>query len=138
MLSRVVLPQPLGPMIAMNSPFSIVRSRPSSTVCSASPIPYLLVRPCNAITGGVVVAFITSIIERCSTDTQAVGICLLYNSDKIEFDAVRPFRRGEVSEWLKEHAWKACVRQRTAGSNPVLSAKKNRVHLDSIFLANRV
>ena len=29
---------------------------------------------------------------------------------------------GEVSEWPKEHAWKACVRQRTEGSNPSLSA----------------
>ena len=28
-----------------------------------------------------------------------------------------------------------CASDRTAGSNPVLSAKKNRVHLDSIFLA---
>ena len=31
---------------------------------------------------------------------------------------------GEVSEWFKEHAWKACVPKGTAGSNPVLSAKK--------------
>ncbi|GEM_PF-1427211 len=32
---------------------------------------------------------------------------------------------GEVLEWLKRHAWKACNRQnRFAGSNPVLSAKK--------------
>ncbi len=31
-------------------------------------------------------------------------------------------RRGEVSEWLKEHAWKACVVNATAGSNPALSA----------------
>ena len=31
---------------------------------------------------------------------------------------------GEVSERLKEHAWKVCVRQkRTEGSNPSLSAK---------------
>ena len=31
---------------------------------------------------------------------------------------------GEVLEWLKRHAWKACSRQnRLAGSNPVLSAK---------------
>ncbi len=31
---------------------------------------------------------------------------------------------GEVLEWLKRHAWKACNRQnRFAGSNPVLSAK---------------
>lgn len=28
-----------------------------------------------------------------------------------------------MSEWLKVHAWKACVRQqRTGGSNPPLSA----------------
>ena len=32
-------------------------------------------------------------------------------------------RQGEVLEWLKRHAWKACNRQnRFAGSNPVLSA----------------
>ena len=30
---------------------------------------------------------------------------------------------GEVSERLKEHAWKVCIRQRIAGSNPALSAK---------------
>ena len=30
-----------------------------------------------------------------------------------------------MSEWLKEHAWKACVLQKgTVGSNPTLSAKK--------------
>ena len=30
---------------------------------------------------------------------------------------------GEVSEWLKEHAWKACVSvPGTEGSNPSLSA----------------
>ncbi len=31
--------------------------------------------------------------------------------------------QGEVLEWLKRHAWKACSRQNwLAGSNPVLSA----------------
>ena len=30
---------------------------------------------------------------------------------------------GEMAEWLKAHAWKACVGKPTAGSNPVLSAK---------------
>ena len=30
---------------------------------------------------------------------------------------------GEVSERLKEHAWKVCIRQRIEGSNPSLSAK---------------
>ena len=29
---------------------------------------------------------------------------------------------GEMSEWSKVHAWKACVVKATAGSNPVLSA----------------
>ncbi len=29
---------------------------------------------------------------------------------------------GEMTEWLKVHAWKACVRKRTVGSNPTLSA----------------
>ena len=29
---------------------------------------------------------------------------------------------GEMTEWLKVHAWKACVWQRTVGSNPTLSA----------------
>ena len=29
-----------------------------------------------------------------------------------------------MSEWLKEHAWKACVPQKgTVGSNPTLSAE---------------
>lgn len=31
---------------------------------------------------------------------------------------------GEMLEWLKRHAWKACIRQKCiAGSNPALSAK---------------
>jgi hypothetical protein len=29
---------------------------------------------------------------------------------------------GEMSEWFKEHAWKACVGNTTVGSNPTLSA----------------
>ena len=29
-----------------------------------------------------------------------------------------------MSEWSNVHAWKACVPQGTAGSNPVLSANK--------------
>ena len=36
---------------------------------------------------------------------------------------LHPLRNGEVLEWLKRHAWKACSRQNwLAGSNPVLSA----------------
>ena len=33
---------------------------------------------------------------------------------------------GEVSEWSMVQHWKCCVRQRTAGSNPVLSAKTRK------------
>ena len=35
--------------------------------------------------------------------------------------------KGEVLEWLKRHAWKACGRKkRPGGSNPPLSASKRR------------
>ena len=31
--------------------------------------------------------------------------------------------KGEMLEWLRRHAWKACIRQKCiAGSNPALSA----------------
>lgn len=34
---------------------------------------------------------------------------------------------GEVSEWLKEHAWKVCIGLKLiAGSNPALSAKESK------------
>lgn len=37
--------------------------------------------------------------------------------------------RGEVLEWLKRHAWKACKRQKCfAGSNPALSAVENTMN----------
>ena len=31
-------------------------------------------------------------------------------------------RNGEMAEWLKAHAWKACIPQGIQGSNPCLSA----------------
>ncbi len=34
----------------------------------------------------------------------------------------RGFESPQVSEWLKEHAWKVCIRQRIGGSNPPLTA----------------
>ena len=38
-----------------------------------------------------------------------------------------------MSEWLKVHAWKACVRQqRTGGSNPPLSATKFEAHFRGV------
>ena len=33
--------------------------------------------------------------------------------------------KGEMLEWLKRHAWKACIRQKCIrGSNPRLSAER--------------
>ncbi len=40
---------------------------------------------------------------------------------------------GEVSERLKEHAWKVCIRQRIAGSNPALSAKLKKAPVWGFF-----
>ncbi len=40
---------------------------------------------------------------------------------------------GEVSEWLKEHAWKVCIRQRIEGSNPSLTAKYNPLNFNGFF-----
>src|ERR1700743_554491 len=33
---------------------------------------------------------------------------------------------GEMAEWLKAHAWKACIPQGIQGSNPCLSAIQNQ------------
>ncbi len=34
-------------------------------------------------------------------------------------------KKGEMSEWFKEHAWKVCILQKgIVGSNPTLSAKQ--------------
>ena len=43
---------------------------------------------------------------------------------------------GEVSEWLKEHAWKVCIRQRIGGSNPPLTAiilRRARMQMRAFF-----
>ena len=37
-------------------------------------------------------------------------------------DSYSPPNRGEMAEWLKAHAWKACLPQGNVGSNPTLSA----------------
>jgi hypothetical protein len=36
-----------------------------------------------------------------------------------------------MAEWLKAHAWKACVPQGTVGSNPTLSASKSLYYSNS-------
>ena len=46
--------------------------------------------------------------------------------------------QGEMLEWLKRHAWKACIRQKCIrGSNPRLSAdKKKRREVNTIIIIN--
>ena len=42
---------------------------------------------------------------------------------KLTFAALKITLRGELSEWLKEHAWKVCIPLKgIEGSNPSLSA----------------
>jgi hypothetical protein len=44
-----------------------------------------------------------------------------------------PYR--EVSEWLKEHAWKVCIPLKgIEGSNPFLSASFNSRYFAGIFI----
>ena len=45
---------------------------------------------------------------------------------------------GEMLEWLKRHAWKACIRQKCIrGSNPRLSADmKKRREVNTIIIIN--
>ena len=45
-----------------------------------------------------------------------------YSSAPLPPSGVAAKQCGEVSEWLKEHAWKVCIRQRIGGSNPPLTA----------------
>ena len=46
--------------------------------------------------------------------------------------------QGEVLEWLKRHAWKACSRQNwLAGSNPVLSASNPKACLEDSKLLDK-
>jgi hypothetical protein len=45
---------------------------------------------------------------------------------------------GEVSEWLKEHAWKVCIRKRIEGSNPSFSAIQSGLCNTSLRSRNNV
>ncbi len=48
----------------------------------------------------------------------------LYFSSLKKQGYMRWQNQGEVAEWSKAHAWKACIRhKRIKGSNPFLSAK---------------
>jgi hypothetical protein len=47
---------------------------------------------------------------------------------RLSSGAIALYRPGEMAEWLKAHAWKACVPQGTVGSNPTLSAIERSRH----------
>ncbi len=53
----------------------------------------------------------------------ASGVCHVVVLASDRMDRLFP---GDVSERPKEHAWKACVVQATAGSNPAVTAKSER------------
>ena len=47
-----------------------------------------------------------------------------YSGAKAEQLFLQPCKIGELSEWLKEHAWKVCIPLKgIEGSNPSLSAE---------------
>jgi hypothetical protein len=51
------------------------------------------------------------------------GIIIFFALRNRKTERIQPNR--EVSEWLKEHAWKVCIPQKgIEGSNPFLSAYK--------------
>jgi hypothetical protein len=45
---------------------------------------------------------------------------------------------GRVSEWIKEHVWKACLGKTNVGSNPISSAKWRASELVRSAFAKRV
>jgi len=65
------------------------------------------------------ILYAVSICELHVTSEPVCFSACIKHVSKIELRALN----GEVSEWLKEHAWKVCIRQRIEGSNPSLTAK---------------
>ncbi len=56
-----------------------------------------------------------------------LNICFIYKLKTI-------FNLGEMAEWLKAPAWKACILLKgIKGSNPFLSAKNNLNNLVKFF-----
>ena len=52
------------------------------------------------------------------------NLLISLQSDFEESNLPQHIKHREVSEWLKEHAWKVCILQKgIEGSNPFLSAK---------------
>lgn len=55
------------------------------------------------------------------------------------FYAERNKSLGELSEWPKEHAWKACMSKGIKSSNLLLTAKKSKKDvLGRLFLASNL
>ena len=58
---------------------------------------------------------VLSLPLRCSTPTSNLALSGV-------IDSIWLSDCGEMAEWLKAHAWKACIPQGIQGSNPCLSA----------------
>jgi hypothetical protein len=54
--------------------------------------------------------------------SKAVHVCPPRSKPYSGDDSHKLLIRGEMAEWLKAHAWKACIPQGIQGSNPCLSA----------------
>ena len=72
-----------------------------------------------------------------TTTVTSTHKCDLQPTESMSSVGIRE-QKGEVSEWLKEHAWKVCVGlYPTEGSNPSLTAinSKNPVNWPGFLLA---
>jgi hypothetical protein len=70
-----------------------------------------------------------------ATDLKSVGFITV--GVQVPLSPTKKESTGKVSEWFKEHAWKACVGNTTQGSNPCLSEfMVNTILLLVIFITN--
>ena len=49
--------------------------------------------------------------------------------ERAESVNLQPLKKGDLSEWLKEHAWKVCIPLKgIKGSNPLVSAESSGIY----------
>jgi hypothetical protein len=96
----VLLPQPLGPITATNSPLSIFKLTSSSARLVASPKPYSLLTSCSSIKA----IYIHSLTLYLQSLQYLFVVILRYNFKVIAFNV-----HGGMQERFNWHAWKACV-----------------------------
>jgi hypothetical protein len=75
--------------------------------------------PVNAFKRLALVVFDRAQLQSLAAQTRALERSS--NADLVDSEMSKP-TTGEMAEWLKAHAWKACIPQGIQGSNPCLSA----------------